>query len=78
MDVEHCLYRGPGRKWLAVKNHSVESRTSRFTVATGFRPGSIRELLSDAPIDLEGFAGGCATFALMPEPNSVRIYELGR
>jgi hypothetical protein len=78
LDIEHCLYRSPGATWLSVKNHSVESRTTRFTVAAGFRPTSVRELLRGEPLRLAARSRGSVTFEDMPGPNSVSIYEIAR
>jgi hypothetical protein len=78
LDIEHCLYRSPGRRWLAVKNHSTESRTSRFEVVTTWKPGRITELLSGVDVPLAGFRSGRATFADTPAAGSVRIYEISR
>jgi hypothetical protein len=78
LDLEHCLYRGTGKRWLAVKNHSMESRTTTFTVATGFRPSGIRELLGGRSIPVLGFAGGSVSFDDAPGPNSIGIYEVSR
>jgi len=78
LDVEHCLYRSPGLSYLAVKNHSNETRTTRFEVATGWKPSRITELITGASVRVDGFRAGRTAFADAPDPNSVRIYELAR
>jgi hypothetical protein len=84
MDVEHCLYRGTGAWWLAVKNHSTEKRMTRFEVATGWKAARVRELTGAAsrrgggePRAVE-FSAGRVAFRDAPDANCVRIYEIAR